>query len=127
MNKVKIQLAVLFLVSACSGFLDEPIQGSQTLDNYYTNAGEARKAVMGIYQSLSPEDWWEMDFFYLVGDVCSDDAFKGNSIEGDQRDFGQLANYNFSTSNEWLEIKWRFTYQTISRANLVLELSLIHI
>ncbi|MGL1888130.1 MAG: RagB/SusD family nutrient uptake outer membrane protein [Reichenbachiella sp.] len=123
MNKVKIQLvmAVLLVVSSCSGFLDEPIQGSQTLDNYYTNASEARKAVMGIYQSLSPEDWWEMDFFYLVGDVCSDDAFKGNSIEGDQRDFGQLANYNFSTSNEWLEVKWRFTYQTISRANLVLK------
>ncbi len=111
----------LWLLSCNEDLLDEPVLGVQTIDNYYSNAQEANYAVIGAYASLSPDDWWQMDFFWLVGDVCSDDAFKGNSIVGDQLDFGNLANFNINPSNEWLDIKWRFTYITITRCNLIID------
>ena len=78
-------------------------------------------AIIGCYSTLSPQDWWEVDFFWLVGDASSDDAFKGNNNEGDQRDFGNLADFNINSSNEWVEYKWRFSYQGIYRCNLAIE------
>jgi len=116
-----ILLFSIISVMGCEDFLDKPIQGSQVLDNYYANPEECERGLMGCYESLSPDDWWQLDFFWLVGDVCSDEAFKGNSIEGDQRDFGNLANFNIHANNEWIEFKWLYTFTTISRCNLLIE------
>lgn len=113
-------LLLIFAFSSCEDFLEQPVKGKQELGNYYSNEDECLKALSGCYASLSPQDWWENDFFYMVGDVCSDDAFKGNSIEGDQRDFGNLAQFNINPQNEWIEVKWRYTYEMIYRTNLVI-------
>lgn len=117
---------ILFLfiglsVIGCSDFIDNQVTGKQTLDNYYSNLTEVDKAVLGCYSSLSPQDWWQMDFFRMVGDICSDDAFKGNTNQGDQRDFGNLADFNINPSNEWLDTQWRYAYQGIFRCNLAIE------
>jgi len=114
-------LIALFVFAGCSDFMDQPVKGKQVLSNYFSNEDECVKAISGCYASLSPEDWWENDYFYLVGDICSDDAFKGNSIEGDQRDFGELARFNITPQNEWLEIKYRYSYEQVYRTNLVIE------
>jgi hypothetical protein len=108
-NRVLIVFTV-FATSllACNDFLEQPIKGKQVLENYFTNEDECMKALSGCYASLSPEDWWENDIFYLVGDICSDDAFKGNSLEGDQRDFGELARFNITPQNEWIQFKWQY-------------------
>jgi hypothetical protein len=123
MKCIKKSILIFFIImlSACSDFIDNEITGSQTLDNFFNNQEEVDRAVMGCYAALSPNDWWQVDFFWLVGDVCSDDAFKGNTNPGDQRDFGNLANFNIIASNEWVDIKWRYTYQGIFRCNLVIK------
>lgn len=118
---VLLTILTTFIFSGCEDYLDKPIKGQLTFDSYYSTPEECYEAIIGCYQSLSPEDWWEMDFFWLVGDVCSDDAFKGNSIEGDQDEFGLLARWQIDSNNEWLDIKWRYSYITISRANLILQ------
>tara|TARA_B110000114_G_C15066561_1_gene387693 strand:+ start:342 stop:1850 length:1509 start_codon:yes stop_codon:yes gene_type:complete len=121
----QLKKIVLILISVsffnCSDFIENEITGRQTLDNYYSNLSEVDKAVMGCYASLSPQDWWQNDFFWLVGDICSDDAFKGSTNQGDQRDFGNLADFNITSANEWLDVKWRYTYQGIFRCNLLLK------
>ena len=119
-NTYFVLLFGLLSLLGCEEFLDQPIKGFQVSENYFATEEECRRAVFGCYESLSPDDWWQMDFFWMVGDVCSDEAFKGNSIEGDQRDFGNLANFNIHSNNEWLEFKWLYTYATISRCNLVI-------
>lgn len=124
MNKIKkyiVILVALFAVAGCEKVLEKPIQGLQVTENYFATEEECQRAVYACYESLSPDDWWQLDFFWMVGDVCSDEAFKGNSIEGDQRDFGNLANYNIQSNNEWLEFKYLFSYTTIMRCNLVVE------
>lgn len=117
-------LGLIILIAnflSCSDYIENEITGKQNLDSYYSNYSECDKAIIGCYSTLSPQDWWEVDFFWLVGDVSSDDAFKGNTNEGDQRDFGNLADFNITSSNEWLEYKWRFSYQGIYRCNLAIE------
>jgi len=113
--------ALTLFFTGCEDYIENDVTGKQTLDSYYSNFDECDKAIIGCYASLSPEDWWQMDFFWMVGDICSDDAFKGNNNEGDQRDFGNLADFNITPANEWLEIKWRYTYQGIYRTNLAIE------
>ncbi len=115
-----LSIAALVLTS-CTDFLDQPIKGQLTSAGFYSTEEECEQAIFACYQTLSPEDWWENDFFWLVGDVCSDDAFKGNSIEGDQTDFGYLARWLINSQNEWLETKWLYSYVTISNANLIIE------
>ncbi len=114
-------ILLALLVTSCEDYLDKPLLGTQVTENYFATEAECLAATFGCYESMSPDDWWQLDYFWLVGDVCSDEAFKGNSIEGDQRDFGDLANFNIHASNEWLEYKWLYTYTTISRCNLVIE------
>ena len=116
-----IILFTMLFAYGCEDFLDKPIQGFQVSENYFATEEECLRALYGCYESLSPDDWWQLDFFWMVGDVCSDEAFKGNSIEGDQRDFGNLANFNIQSNNEWTEFKWLYTYATISRCNLVID------
>ncbi len=121
-NKLFTAFAILAtLLVSCNDFLDQPIQGKQVLENYFANEDECLKALSGCYASLSPEDWWENDIFYLVGDICSDDAFKGNSLEGDQRDFGELARFNITPQNEWVQYKWQYAYEQVYRCNLVIK------
>lgn len=120
-EKILYILIAVVLLSGCEKFLDKPVKGKQTFDSFYTTEAECTQALIGCYQSLSPEDWWEMDYFWLIGDVCSDDAFKGNSIEGDQQEFGNMARWIIDSQNEWLDIKWRYSYISISRANLIIE------
>ena len=123
MKYIKNSILIVLVISltACSEYIDRDITGNQTLDNFFNNEEEVDRAVMGAYAALSPNDWWQNDFFWLVGDICSDDAFKGNTNPGDQRDFGNLADFNINAANEWLDIKWRYTYQGIFRCNLVIE------
>jgi len=119
--KYILAFTLLLVINSCEDFIDIPIQGLQVSDNYFATEEECQRAVYACYESLSPDDWWQLDFFWMVGDVCSDEAFKGNSIEGDQRDFGNLANFNIHSNNEWVEFKWLFTYTTIARCNLVIQ------
>ncbi|MGI9532545.1 RagB/SusD family nutrient uptake outer membrane protein [Lutimonas sp.] len=114
-------LTLILLLSGCSDYIDNEVTGKQNLDSFYSNYSECDGAIIGCYSTLSPQDWWEVDFFWLVGDASSDDAFKGNNNEGDQRDFGNLADFNINSSNEWVEYKWRFSYQGIYRCNLAME------
>lgn len=119
-KKIVVMLTVLTALS-CSDFIENEVTGQQNLDNFYSNNEEAERAVLGCYASLSPQDWWQMDFYRLIGDVCSDDALKGNSLQGDQRDFGNFANFNINSTNTWVETQWRFCYQGIFRCNLTIE------
>jgi len=114
-------IILIFNLSSCSDFIENEVTGKQNLDSFYSNYSECDGAIIGCYSTLSPQDWWEVDFFWLVGDASSDDAFKGNTNEGDQRDFGNLADFNINSSNEWVEYKWRFSYQGIYRCNLAIE------
>ncbi|HEX8329625.1 MAG TPA: RagB/SusD family nutrient uptake outer membrane protein [Hymenobacter sp.] len=107
-------------LQSCKDFLDEPPQGQQTTDNYYTNADECKAAVMGCYALADQSDWWQIDRTRMFGDAGSDDAWKGNAIAGDQREFGDFARFFWLPNNEWFDNRYTHIYQSIGNCNAAL-------
>ena len=102
---------------SCKTFLDVSPQGQQTTDNYYTTADECKAAVMGCYALSDQDDWWKIDRTRMFGDAGSDDAWKGNAIAGDQREFGDFARFFWLPNNEWFDSRYTFIYQAIGNCN----------
>jgi hypothetical protein len=105
---------------SCSKFLDIQPQGQQTTDNYFTNADECKAAVMGCYALSDQDDWWKIDRSRMFGDAGSDDAWKGNAIAGDQREFGDFARFFWLPNNEWFDNRYTFIFQAIGNCNSAL-------
>lgn len=106
---------------ACKSFLDAPPQGQQTTINYYTTADECKAAIMGCYALADQDDWWKIDRTRMFGDAGSDDAWKGNAIAGDQREFGDFARFFWLPNNEWFDNRYTHIYQSIGNCNAALE------
>ena len=52
-------LAGALTLTGCSeSFLEEPLRGQQTIENYYTSEEEVEQQVTGCYQTLAFDDWW---------------------------------------------------------------------
>jgi len=56
----------------------------------------------------------------MFGDAGSDDAWKGNAIAGDQREFGDFARFFWLPNNEWFDNRYTFLYQAIGSCNSAL-------
>ncbi|GAB3634910.1 RagB/SusD family nutrient uptake outer membrane protein [Hymenobacter arcticus] len=110
-------LGLSLAAQSCKTFLDVSPQGQQTTDNYYTTADECKAAVMGCYALSDQDDWWKIDRSRMFGDAGSDDAWKGNAIAGDQREFGDFARFFWLPNNEWFDNRYTFLYQAIGNCN----------
>jgi len=110
-------LGLSLSTQSCKTFLDVSPQGQQTTDNYYTNADECKAAVMGCYALSDQDDWWKIDRSRMFGDAGSDDAWKGNAIAGDTREFGDFARFFWLPNNEWFDNRYTFLYQAIGNCN----------
>jgi len=115
-----LSLGLSLGLHSCKDFLDVSPQGQQTTDNYYTNADECKAAVMGCYALADQSDWWQIDRTRMFGDAGSDDAWKGNAIAGDQREFGDFARFFWLPNNEWFDNRYTHIYQSIGNCNAAL-------
>jgi len=107
-------------LQSCQDFLTQLPNGQQTTANFYTNAAECKAAVMGCYALSDQGDWWQLDRTRMFGDAGSDDAWKGNAIAGDQREFGDFARFFWLPNNEWFDNRYTFLYQAIGNCNAAL-------
>lgn len=86
----------LTLTSCSESFLEEPLRGQQTIENYYTSEEEVEQQVTGCYQTLAFDDWWQIYKFYVMNDVVTDDEWMGNTTQ-DPGDYKPLAFYTGNT------------------------------
>jgi hypothetical protein len=56
----------------------------------------------------------------MFGDAGSDDAWKGNAIAGDTREFGDFARFFWLPNNEWFDNRYTFIFQAIGNCNAAL-------
>lgn len=77
-------------LAGCSDFLDTPVLGQQDLSEYFVNEDQCKQQITGCYQSIFWDDWWQVQKFYLCGDMCTDDMWVGNTGE-DQAAYEDLA------------------------------------
>lgn len=68
-------------LAGCSDFLDTPVLGQQDLSEYFVNEDQCKQQITGCYQSIFWDDWWQIQKFYLCGDMCTDDMWIGNTGE----------------------------------------------
>ena len=97
--KLLISAAFIITIYSCKkDFLDVPLKGRLS-----TEVFPADQAVTGCYAVFLSEDvggaLWGAWPNYLLGNVMSDDAWKGGNSDGDQPDLGSLERFNILPSN----------------------------
>lgn len=116
-----ILVAVTCLSAGCKKFLDQPILGRQNTDNYFKTEADCQAAIIACYFGTHSDQWYQLDRSQMMGDALSDDAFKGNSIPGDQSLFGDIARYHFDATNEWFGYRWTYLWKGIGNCNFAIQ------
>ncbi len=114
-------MAGLGLVSSsCSDFLDNEALGVENLDGYFSNETNCKKQLNGCYQSvLWTGGWWQIQKFMLLSEMCTDDAWMGNTTQdaGDYRDNAYYTGNTYNAGNGCQNF-WQYRYKGILRCNL---------
>lgn len=103
-------------LTGCDDFLDEPVQGNSTDENYYDTTYKLQAALNATYDIMQSDAMSDTDWRF--GDATADDL-TGND-EGLTSHMGQLVNFQFNTSNPYILNRWTIYYQAIHRANQVI-------
>ena len=109
-------------LAGCSDFLDTPVLGQQDLSEYFVNEDQCKQQITGCYQSIFWDDWWQVQKFYLCGDMCTDDMWVGNTGE-DQGAYEDLAFFTGDAygGGECSQNFWQYRYKGILRCNIAIE------
>lgn len=120
MNKIifkilVVSIGVLTLIG-CNDFLDKDVYGNSTDKNYYDTQYKLQAALNATYDILQMDQFNECEWRF--GEACADDVW-GND-EGLSSQMGQLVQFRFTTSNEWVQSRYEINYKGIHRANQVI-------
>lgn len=119
-------LFVALAVASCTkNFLNVLPTQVLTTGQLATQKG-INEMLIGAYADLSGQfngttDWQTEIDNWLYGSVCGGDAHKG-SDPGDQVDAMAIANFSVIPSNSYLELRWQWLYDGITRSNNVMNL-----
>ncbi|MBO4753475.1 MAG: RagB/SusD family nutrient uptake outer membrane protein [Bacteroidales bacterium] len=124
MKKTFLYLAALATAAsatiACDDFLEETVNGQQTLDSYFVTEDEATSYLNGCYNALTFYGWWQIQNFWIMTDMCSDDMWMGN-LSQSQGDYYSLAHYQgVGQSNGPLNNYWMHRYKGILSCNVAI-------
>ena len=114
--------AMTLSFTGCSDFLEEPLRGSQDLNEYFKNEDECAQQITGCYQSLAFEDWWQIYKFYVAADMCTDDMWMGNTNQpsGEYLDLAHYTGNTYGASN-CSQNFWQYRYKGILRCNIAIK------
>jgi hypothetical protein len=110
--------ALLFFVSSCSDFLEEPDRSNFTMENYFTKPAHAESAVNAIYESLRPvtgggfngAPWMMLEF--ATGLANTELGQAQNSIF--------VRNLVNNSDNAYGQTYWTTNYRGIANANVAI-------
>jgi hypothetical protein len=125
-NLFIIILAVLGIVGACkSDFLDVKPKGSLSAEVLATEKG-INALLVGAYSLLdgvsSSFGWEAASSNWVFGDIRGMVSNKGTDA-GDQPDINPLQSFNETSTNNYLNVKWRSVYEAVARCNAVIKVT----
>lgn len=105
----------------CSNdLIDKSIYGEQSNETFYQNDEQIKEALTYTYLQLRIT-WNEYaKNQYFVGDVSTDDAWKGGGGDGDYGAAFNMQNFIMYPTNEIANTRWDILYKLINRANDVI-------
>ena len=116
-SAILLMLVSITLLSACKKFLTEDLQGAFSTGTFYQNETQADQALTSVYNSISFSSF--NNAIWVFGDIASDDAVKGGNA-GDQAEITYIDEYNVNPSNGIISNYWKFSYESVARANNVI-------
>ena len=115
-------LVISLFITSCDkeALLDQPLQGRQTLDDFFANAENAEFFINGIYRKVNGESWWQVNFQRQINEMASDDNWAGNTAQP-RPDITGIAQYNVFSGSTYFNAFWESHYIGITRANISLD------
>lgn len=107
------------LISCGDDFLDKPLQGELTQENFPTTGSDALLATNAVYNTL--REWFYHFGGFPIMDIMSDDAHKGSNPSDGATTVGPYEDFTHTTSQDGLARWWNTLYEGIKRANVVIE------
>ena len=101
-------------------FLDQPLQGRQQLDDFFSSEENAQSFVNGIYQMVNGTNWNQVNFQRQINEMASDDNWAGNTRQP-RPDITGIAQYNVFPGSTYFNLFWENHYIGITRANISLD------
>lgn len=106
----------LLTLFGCDDYLEKRVLGNSIDDNFYDTQYKLQSALNAAYDVL------QMDLFneceWRFGEACGDDVVGGDESLSTQ--MGQLVQFRFNTSNEWIQNRYEINFKGIRRANQVI-------
>jgi hypothetical protein len=115
-NLPAVGLLFLLLLAGCSDFLDKEVLGNSTDENFYDTQYKLQAALNAAYDVLQTDVFNECEWRF--GEACADDVWGDD--EGLSSQMGQLVQFRFNTSNEWIQKRYEINYKGVHRANQVI-------
>lgn len=113
-----LTLGAALTFTSCEDFLTEEVRGQLNLDSYFTTVEECESYITGCYQDITCGGWWNINTVWLLSEMCSDDAWMGNTTQS-QSDYISLAHYQGNgASNGPISNFWQYRYKGILRCNV---------
>lgn len=107
---------IILFLTGCNDFLDNDVLGNSTDENFYDTQYKLQAALNAGYDLLQTDLYNECEWRF--GEACADDVW-GND-EGLSSQMGQLVQFRFNTSNEWIQNRYSINYKGIHRVNQVI-------
>jgi starch-binding outer membrane protein, SusD/RagB family len=114
-----ICMLVLLTVSACSDFLDKPLQGELTQESFPVSADDALLATNAVYNTLRINTYHQGLFPIL--DIMSDDGSKGSNPDDAAATVGPYDRFQHIPTEGNISRWWSTLYEGVKRANVVIE------
>ena len=119
----------VFMLSCKDEWLDLKPKASGSVNVFYSENG-VNGLLTGAYSMLDGHYWndWGYNMWggsitnWVWGSLASDDAYKG-STSSDQQTLNDIEQFTVTSTNEFLDSKWRFMYEGVTRCNEVLKVT----
>lgn len=112
-------------INSCDSFLDKPILGAESLDNYFANEGECDSYVKGLYSYVTNNSWSPVYMWWIMTDLSTDDGWMGSTYQPAKYvEFQPITHYqggSDATTNTYLTDFWACRYKGISEINIGLQ------
>lgn len=113
--------AAILTLASCTDFLDQPRRAVENLDTYFQNQEQCEKFLIGCYGAIFYDDWWYIGKLYQTLDMCTDDAWMGNTSQ-DATSHQYLAYFQpAAPQSEDINDFYRFRYKGITRCNIAID------
>lgn len=119
-KQIYVLVFITILGTGCKDFLEQPVQGDQTLDNYYKTEAECLAAVSGCYTALYGQAWWKTANFAIMSDMCSDDLWAGNTSQPNDR-YLRTCHYGNPKQDQDIKNFWQYRYEAIFSCNVAID------